>query len=721
VGKGTGHLVLEIGVEEVPALLLRPTLDQLRERAMELFKVARLEAREVRSFGTPRRLVLSALLPVHQQLLRTEVTGPPRAAAFDPAGQPTKAAVGFAASQGVKVTDLQIVTTPKGDYVAARVTQPALPTVKVLTQLLPTLVGQLQFPKTMHWQAGGQRFIRPLRGLVALFDQQVIPCTFAGVTSGRRTVGHRALAPGLVTITRAGDYFPRLRRACVLVDDDERRAAITHQVRARAKTSRASVIDEEMVTTQAVYSSEWPVVVEGGFDRAYLELPKALLVAVLEHQQGYFGLQRHGKLLPSFLCVIDGGARMYLPIEQPNQKGSARLASIVKGHERVLKARLEDARFYLKQDLTVTLSERVASLKGVTFHEKLGTLYEKTMRVVELARWLTQQLGPDHRIDVKEAEQAARLSKADLVTGLVREFPELQGVIGGDYAARQGEAPAVAAALAEQYRPRFTGDALPSSPLGQVLSLADRVDTIVGYFGVGLAPTGSEDPYALRRQAAGVVQIAGLFPSLDVTGLLARAEALLKNTKGWRAGTAQAVRKFLGQRLEWQLLSDGHSNELVAAVLAGGWNNPADAQRWLAALETILPTPAGEDLLTVYRRVGRIVPADFSGALRPERFTEAEERHLHAARDTAARGVETAEDEAAALTALASLRPAVDAFFNTVMVMAKEPDVQTNRLALVAGVRQLFIPIADFSKISTVSTPPEGPPPAAQAGGVREV
>jgi glycyl-tRNA synthetase beta chain len=705
--KSGGELLLEIGVEEVPAFLMRSTLDQLRDRAVELFDLARLEAREVRSFGTPRRLALRALLPAEQQSLMTEVTGPPAAAAYDAGRNPTPAAMGFAASQGVTVSDLQIVKTGKGDYVAVRVTQPALPTATVLRQLLPTLVGQLQFSKTMHWHEGGQRFIRPLRWLVALFDRQVIPFTFANVTSGNRSVGHRALAPGGVTIARAADYRTRLKRACVLVDDDERRSVIASQVRAKAKAFRASAIDEEAVTAQAVYSSEWPVVVDGAFDPAYLELPRELLVAVLEYQQGYFGLQREGALLPRFLCVVDGA----------RQNGSAKPVVMIRGHERVLRARLEDARFYMKQDLAVTLSDRVATLKGVTFHEKLGSLHEKTMRLVELARWL----APQFNLDVKEAERAAHLSKADLVTGLVREFPELQGVIGGNYAARQGESPTVAAALAEQYRPRFTGDALPSSPLGQLLSLADKADTIVGYFGVGLAPSGSEDPYALRRQAAGVVQIAALFPSLDLTGLLSQADGLLKNTTGWRKGTVPSVRRFLGQRLEWQLLSDGHGNELVSAVLGGGWNNPADAQRWLAALETILATPAGEDLLTVYRRVGRIVPAGFSGTLRPEQFTEAEERHLHAACEAAGRQVAAAPDDAAALAALAGLRPVVDVFFNKVMVMTEDQAVQTNRLALVDGVRRLFLPIADFSKISTVSSSPGASPPAAQTGRVREV
>jgi glycyl-tRNA synthetase beta chain len=721
-----GELLLEIGVEEVPAFLVRSTLDQLRDRAVELFRQARLEATEVRSYGTPRRLALSALLPDRQQASVTEVTGPPAAVAFDAAGRPTQAASGFAASQGVRVDDLRIVKTGKGDYVGARVTQPAWPTAKVLKTLLPALMGQLQFPRTMHWIERGQRFIRPVRWLVALHDAQVIPFDFAGVTSGRRSAGHRALgalgalAHGAVLIRRAADYRSKLWRAGVVVDDDERREMIGEQVRARAKAFRATVIDEEAVTTQAVYSSEWPVVVDGEFNRAYLELPKELLVAVLEVQQGYFALQRErGGVLPRFLCVVDGGSR---------QRGTAKPATMIAGHERVLKARLEDARFYLKQDLVVTLADRVAALNRVTFHEKLGSLHEKTLRLVALVRRLATEAG-SHRlndvkgndvkgIDVKEAEQAARLSKADLVTGLVREFPELQGVIGGNYAARQGEPSAVATAIAEHYRPRYTGDALPSSPVGQLLSLADKVDTIVGYFGVGLAPTGSEDPYALRRQAAGVVQIAELFPRIDLAGLVSTANDGYSGVvkKGWRIDTVQSVRAFLAQRLEWQLLSDGHGNELVAAVLAGEWKNPADVKQRLAALEAFMATPGSEDLLTVYRRVGRIVPAGFSGALRPEEFTEAQERELHAAYEAAARRLAATRDESDALEALAALRPAVDAFFNAVMVMADDQAVRTNRLALVNGIRRLFAPIADFSKISTAP-----PTPAAQGSSGREV
>jgi len=708
--KPGGELLLEIGVEEVPAFLVRATLDQLRDRASGLFTLARLEAREVRSYGTPRRLVLSALLPDRQQPLVTEVTGPPAAVAFDAAGRPTAAAEGFAKAQGVKVTDLQVVKTGKGDYVGVRVTQPALPTAKVLRQLLPTLVGQLQFPKTMRWNtSGGHSFIRPISWIVALLDRHPVPFVFAGVKSGVRTYGHRALAPKAITIRQSSDYLTQLRRAFVLVDDKERRGEIDRQVKEQESALNVMSRDNESVVSQAVYSCEWPVVAKGAFDEAYLDLPTALRLAVLRQQQGYLPLMRpnHGKV-PIFLCILDGVSKQFMPGKQPKS-----LEAVVRNHERVLRARLEDARFYLKQDLAVTLSDRIASLKGVTFHEKLGTVYDKTQRVKRLVAYLAQQC----QVDQKEAERAAELCKADLVTGLVREFPELQGVIGAEYARHQGDSPMVEQAIGEHYQPRSTGDALPDSQLGKLLSLADKIDTLVGYFGVGLAPTGSEDPYALRRQAAGVAQIAERFSHLDLTALLAQANHLLKSTKGWRDGTAQAVRKFLEQRVEWQLLSEGHRQELVAAVLAGAWNNPADARRWLTALEQILATPAGEDLLTVYRRVGRIVPAGFSGTLRPEQFTEAEERQLHEASEAAGREIAKAVDAPAALIVLARLRPAVDAFFNTVMVMAEDQAVQTNRLALVDGVRRFFVPIADFSKISTAS--PSAP--AAPTGRNREV
>jgi glycyl-tRNA synthetase beta chain len=376
-----------------------------------------------------------------------------------------------------------------------------------------------------------------------------------------------------------------------------------------------------------------------------------------------------------------------------------------------LRARLEDARFYLKQDLAVPLAGRVESLKQVTFHEKLGTLYDKTTRLVELAREQAVCFG----VEPKEAERAARLAKADLVTGLVREFPELQGAIGGDYAARQGESQAVAEAIGQHYRPRSTGDALPSSPLGQWLSLVDKIDTVVGYFGVGLAPTGSEDPYALRRQAAGVVQLVALHPTLDLVDLLKQANQQFDRAfKGnWPASVMQAVMKFLGQRLEWQLLSEGCKQEVVAAVLGVPWKNPAKVKRWVAALQAVLPTPAGDDLLTVYRRVGRIVPKNFLQEVDPARLTDSEERQLAEAYETVRKAVSTtlaSEDEMATLKARARLRPAVDRFFDKVMVMADDAALRNNRLALVNGVKKLFEQIADFSKIST-----------APAAGAREV
>ena len=713
-----GELLLEIGVEEVPALLVRPTLDQLRERAAALFHRARLEAAELRTFGTPRRLVLTAQLPARQQAQSVEVTGPPAAAAYDAAGKPTAAAIGFAKSQGVAVESLRLVQTERGKYLAARKEEKALPTAKVLQQLLPELLGQLDFPKAMRWNtSGGQRFIRPIQWIVALLDRQVVLFTFAGVKSGARSYGHRELAPKAVTIRRSTEYVTHLRRACVLADDAARAGEISRLAQEHAAAMKAELLGADELIPQAVYSSEWPIVAAGEFDPAYLELPNALLLAVLQHQQSYFPVRRAGSLLPRFVCVIDGALA-----RQPSGKRPPVLTAIMRDHERVLKARLEDARFYVKRDLALTLADRVETLKGVTFHEKLGTLYDKTLRVMELARWLAPLCG----VDAKEAERAARLCKADLGTGLVREFPELQGAIGGEYAGRQGESAVVAEAIAQHYQPRATGDALPDSTLGQVLSLADKVDTLVGYFGVGLAPTGSEDPYGLRRQASGVVQIASEHPQLDLSLLVREANEKFKHLKSWSENnTRLSVMDFLRQRLEWQLLAEGvYRQDLVAAVVRPlTFRNPAKGKRWLIALQTILSTPAGDDLLTVYRRVGKIVPSGFDPVKPdPARFVHPEEKQLNEAfqeRDSQEQNAHNlvAQNELMDLQMLARLRPIVDAFFAKVMVMDEDKAIRENRLRLVCGVKTLFNRIADFSKISTA---PAAAQDTARVGGGRE-
>ncbi|MEW6324955.1 MAG: glycine--tRNA ligase subunit beta [Nitrospirota bacterium] len=707
-------LLLEIGVEEVPALLVRPTLDQLRERAAELLSRARLEATNLRSFGTPRRLALTVELPARQQTRILDVTGPPATAAYDATGKPTAAAIGFAKSQGVAVESLRLVQTEKGKYLAARKEEKALPTPNVLQQVLPELLGRLEFPKTMRWNVGGgQRFIRPIQWIAALLDRRAIIFSFAGVKSGARSYGHRELAPKAVALRRSADYAAQLRRVFVLVDDAERRAEIDRQVKAHASALRVISDDNESVISQAVYSCEWPIVAVGAFDQAYLELPRALRLAVLRQQQGYLPLVRpnHG-MVPKFLCILDGVEKSTLRTRQKN------LVAVVHDHERVLRARLEDAQFYAKRDLVLKLADRVPSLKQVTFHEKLGTLYDKTQRVKRLAVDLAQQC----HVDQQEAERAAELCKADLVTGLVREFPELQGAVGGEYAQQQGESDVVAQAIAEHYQPRSAEENVPDSQLGQVLSLADKVDTLIGYFGIGLAPTGSEDPYGLRRQAAGVVKLLAKNPAIDLTALLKKASEQFARDfqpakRPWPNGVVADARKFLAQRLEWQLLADGRRPDLVAAVVAAEWKNPAEAARWLLALERLLPSSAGEDLLVVYRRVGRIVPPGFSGSIQPANLTETEERRLHAAWETAREETARAADEAAALIALARLRPAVDAFFDKVMVMVEDAAVQANRLALVNAVKKLFEPIADFSKISTA---PAAAHEAARAGGGRE-
>lgn len=693
-----GELLLEVGVEEIPAVLVRETVDQLRDRAIEAFRQARVEAGEIRGYGTPRRLVLSARLSARQQEVVSEVTGPPVSVAYDAAGQPTPAAVGFAKAQGVSLETLKVIHTNRGDYLSVRKEQPSLPTATVLRQLLPTLLAQLQFPKAMRWNESGGRFIRPVRWIAALLDRRVIAFTFAGIASGGRSVGHRWLAPRAVTIRGAADYRTALRRVHVMVDDTERADQIATAIRARAQALGGVLIEEEALMTQAVYTCEWPVVAAGAFDPAYVALPRSVLLAVLQHQQGYFALQQpRGGLMPRFLCVVDGGGRT-----------AARLTGMVGGHERVLRARLEDARFYIKQDLGTKLADRVGALKGMMFHERLGSIDEKVWRLGGLADRMAEWCGVDREL----AKRAALLCKADLVTGMVREFPELQGAIGAYYAEQQGESKTVAAAIGEHYQPRSTGDVLPATPIGQLLSLADKVDTVVGYFGIGLAPTGSEDPYALRRQGAGIIQVLGLHPRLSVQEVVQAAHELFVKSTGaakrnWK-GTVPPVIEFLTQRLEWQLQTDGHRADLVAAVVAANWKNPVEVRRRLLALECIIAGPTGDDLMTVFRRVGRIVPKDFAQPVHHEQFTGPEERQLYTACEEARGQVTKALDsgnEGDALQALARLRPAVDVFFSKVMVMAEETAVRDNRLALVNAVKSLFERIADFSKIVNAPAP----------------
>lgn len=646
---------------------------------------ARLAASSIRVYGTPRRLVLVGEgVATRQAEATTRVVGPPASAAFAADNTPTKAAEGFAKSQGVTVADLTVVTTEKGRYAAVVRAEERRPATVLLREILPRLVAGLSFPRAMRWEPSGARFSRPIRWLVVWFDGKPVSCGYGGVVSGTTTRGHRLLASKPFRAPAQWPAFAQaLQRKGVIVDHDQRRRLIASQLADVAREAGGRLVEDEDLLEQATFLTESPCAVAGTFDRRYLAIPREVIMTVMKEHQGYFSLvDRQGAMVPGFIAVS-------------NVKPAGRaLAAIRTGYERVLRARLDDAKFYFEQDQKERLADRVDRLKGVVFQERLGTVYEKVERVVALAGALAAAFG----VDRSAAERAARLCKADLTTGMVREFPELQGVMGREYARRQHEPDAVAEAIGEHYRPRFAGDTLPGFPLAQLIAVADKADTIARCFGAGLVPTGSQDPYALRRQALGIVQILRERPVVTVSLLIAHAAL---------PGADHApIQEFFCQRLESQAKTEGFRNDFINAVLAvpAAADAPHLAFRRLRALTEFSKRPAFESLMTACKRVMNILPEEAFAGVDVHQLQHEAERTLHDETVKVARAVEFSEAagrDHAVLEAFESLKPTIDRFFQDVMVMAEDPAVRAARLGLLKTVSDLLARFADFRAVAT--------------------
>ncbi len=497
-GKGTSapsvaELLLEIGVEELPYQFIAPALASLKGSAERLFNDQRLTFQSVRTMGTPRRLtIVVAGLAARQTSMTKEAMGPSKAVAFDQTGQPTRAAIGFAAGQGVAVQDLQIRQTPKGEYLFAVKHEEGRSASAVLIDTLPQLVSGLAFPKAMKWNGTGARFARPVRWIVALFGGKVVPVQIADIQSGNRTSGHRVIGGGKpITVKDFKTYNQGLERQGVILDPERRRTTIQNQIDRLCAKAGVALNGDDALLDQAVYTTEWPSAVLGSFKPEYLAVPSEILMTSMKEHQGFFSVRdkKSGRLAPHFIAIANN---------EPNN-----MSLIRTGNERVLAARLADAKFFFDEDRKVKLEERGKKLTGVTFHHKLGTMAHKQERVKKLAGFIAGHLCPGQDELRQVCDRAASLSKADLVTGIVGEFPELQGIMGGEYALHDGESTAVAQAIQEQYLPKAIEGALPKTFAGQILSLADRLDSIAAFFHVGIVPTGSEDPFALRRHATG--------------------------------------------------------------------------------------------------------------------------------------------------------------------------------------------------------------------------
>lgn len=685
-------LLLEIGVEEVPSAPLYDAISQFKARAANALDAARLEYDEIASYGSPRRLVLYVKsLSERQADLSLKVKGPAVQAAFDAHGNPTKAAEGFARGRGVAVSDLVREDTDSGAYVFAQVEETGLPATDVLPQLLATLIGDIDWAKSMRWGTGSMRFIRPVRWMVALFGDEVVPVVFAGVEAGRTAIGHRFLSHS-VEVPSAADYQQIICSARVVVDPEERAELIRLELeRAAARLDAVPVVPEKTFA-EVVNLVEYPTVGVGRFDERFLSVPREIVEEAMESHQRYFPLlAADGSLLPRFLVVHNGDP--------------ARTDAIIAGHERVIRARLADAAFFYDEDLARPLEAYVADLDAIVFHEKLGYLGDKVARVETLAHWLAAAV--DAPADqAAYAVRAAHLAKADLVTHAVVEFTSLQGVMGYRYAQAAGESDQVAEAIVDHYRPRFAGDGLPRSLAGKLVSIADKLDTIVGIFAIGQSPTGSADPYALRRSAIGILTMiidGGVLLKLDEA--VAAALGGYANVIGGMDPNAvgAAVMSFFDGRLAVMLRDRGFEYDEVDAVMAVASAEPADTVHRVSAFAGFRTTDAGHDLSVAFKRAANL--ADASAGNEPDRsLMGAEENALADALEIAYERVGalvTADrDYEGALAALADLRGPVDAFFESVLVMDPDPAIRRNRLALLNVLGGLFADFADFGKLA---------------------
>jgi glycyl-tRNA synthetase beta chain len=706
--------LLEIGCEEIPARMIDAASRELRERVGALLVRERLAGEEISSFETPRRLtVMASGIAAAQADVVEQATGPSVNVAYKD-GQPTPAAHAFAKKSGVNVDQLERITTPKGEYIGAKVTKKGRSASEILAESLPKEIATIYWPKNMYWRKPNERFVRPIRWLVAMLDDETIPLEFDGVQAGNRSRGHRILTDAPVTISRAGSSYVDSLRVAKVLGRAEREQVIRKALDAAARTiSGARWREDKGLVDTVVNLTEFPSVLLGGFDPQFLALPEEVLVTVMRDHQKYFALEdADGKLLPHFLAVLNTDS---------DPQGFIR-----QGNERVLRARFNDARFFWETDQKRTLLDRFDSLKHVTFQKDLGSYYEKTQRVQRLCSWLCEILK-QNEVAVRPGvvHKAACLSKTDLTTELVKEFTELQGVIGGLYTRAQqldsslAEATRVAIAdtIYDQYKPESTDDAVPRSIEGAVLSIGDKADTIAGMFALGLVPSGSKDPFALRRQANGIVKvIAEKKLPIRLNELMSDARTGYQKSEAEKkfvdeAKFEQSTKVFFRERLEFYLKDVcGYAYDVVKAVLAADADDVVDVLARCEAVKRVLHMPEFLAIGAACKRIRNILrQAEEKGITPAEKFTHLpdaadEESMLDAYIEKTASRIEahrSKREYVDALMLLSTAREPVDAFFDKVMVMVDDAHVRANRLALLRTLLREFSTIADFSEIVT--------------------
>ncbi|WP_417596130.1 glycine--tRNA ligase subunit beta [Oceanospirillum sp.] len=679
--------LVELGTEELPPTALKRLSDAFAEGIKVGLEKADIPFADVKALASPRRLAVQVKqLAVAQPDREVQRRGPALQAALDADGKPTKAAEGFARSCGVAFDDLEKMETPKGTWLVFNTLQKGTQTSDLLPELINKSISQLPVPKRMRWGSSRIEFSRPVHWLVSLFGTDVIDCEVLGLTAGRTTMGHRFHHNEAIELASTDNYVETLRKAFVLVDMEERRETIRTQVNEEAsKLGAIAEIDEDLLD-EVNGLVEWPVALTGSFEKRFLEVPAACLISSMKEHQKYFHVvDKDGQLKPNFITVSN------IVSKDP--------AQVIAGNEKVIRPRLSDAAFFFETDKKQPLAERIDALKTVTFQKQLGSIYDKSQRVSQIAQFIAEQIDGDKT----KAQRAADLSKCDLVTEMVLEFTDLQGIMGAHYAANDGEDAEVAQSLNEQYMPRFAGDELPATKTGMALAIADRIDTLVGIFGIGQRPTGDKDPFALRRATIGILSIL-VHNKLDIDlkdlielsiaqhGNLPKAEGLVDD-----------VLNYMLDRFRAWYQAEGIAVETFLAVRSRPVSNAYDFDRRVQAVTAFSKLDEAEALAAANKRVNNILAKqNYQGNAQVDTALLAEDAEKVLAEQVAAKQAElaplfAAANYQAALNSLASLRSAVDNFFDNVMVMADDEQVKNNRLALLASLSSLFLEVADIA------------------------
>jgi glycyl-tRNA synthetase beta chain len=686
-------LLFEIGAEEIPANYMPATLKQVRDISEAMLKNNRIAYEDIKTYGTPRRIVLFIKGIAEQQAdLEELVKGPSVKAAYDENGNPSKALLGFLKGQKAELGDVFIKELSGVEYVYYKKQERGKPVKEVLKTLLPDILTSISFPKSMKWGNKSFRFARPVRWLVPILGDELIEFDKDGIQCSRYTKGHRVLSQGNIEIKNASEYFDKLRAGFVIADQEERRSLIRRQCEELAREIGGEVLMDEDLLEEIVYLVEYPTALIGGFEAEYLRLPKEVVITPMKEHQRYFPVvDKSGKLMNHFITVRNGDSRF--------------LETVKEGNEKVLKARLADADFFYREDRKESLDNYVEKLKNAVFQETLGTIYDKTQRIAATAEYLAvvSGLSEDGK---KNLLRAAHLCKADLVTNMVKEFDELQGIMGKEYALLQGEDKEVAEAIFEHYLPRFAGDCTPETLIGSILSISDKMDTICGCFAIGIQPTGSQDPYALRRQAIGVTAI--ILDNSVFLGLSDLIETSLKPfaLKGILKGDERSIKRdiieFFRQRFKNVMIDRGFEYDIIDAVINAGFDDIYDSYLKIRELSKWKNRDEFLSILSSFNRVSNLASKAKSPEINESLFTEkAELELLHAFGKVNAEFEDCVNNREyeKALKLMITLKKPIDDFFDSIMVMVEDEGIRNNRLGLLKSIENMMIKIADLSVV----------------------